>query len=388
MQIKARGVSRLSRPSVRRREANDAATQSCAGSGVRGGRGFLRPPPCAILAPLWAAERPRGTAIATVESSPSADDDAIVEVRGLAKTFRVGFWARPVDALRGVSFSLRRGESLGYLGPNGSGKTTSIKCLLGLVQPTRGEIALFHGRPSDPVVRARIGFLAEAPYFYDYLTPVEVIDYVGKLCGLDARTRKARATELLGLVGLDGAARRPLRGFSKGMLQRVGIAQSLVADPDLLVWDEPLSGLDPVGRKEVRELMVELRRQGKSLFFSSHVLTDIEALCDAVCILDQGVAVAQGRLGDLLQADALQSEAVVELLPDDDAGRAALAALPGAEVSSLPGGARVALPTTQVGELCRLVAARGLTLVEVGRRRDSLEELFLRKAVARRGEAG
>lgn len=239
--------------------------------------------------------------------------EEILRLQQLSKTFRVGFWAKQVQAVRDVSAVMYRGESMGYLGPNGSGKTTSIKCILALIQPSGGQIALFGQPPTSALARARVGYLPESPYFYDYLTPTEVLEYVGKLFGLDARDRKARSRALLGQVGLDHAAQRPLRGFSKGMLQRVGIAQSLLADPDLLIWDEPLSGLDPVGRKEVRELMMELRRQGKSLFFSSHVLTDIEALCDGVCILDRGVAVAQGRLSELLRQDALESEALVDL---------------------------------------------------------------------------
>lgn len=191
---------------------------------------------------------------------------------------------------------------------------------------------------------------------------------------------------MLGLVGLDEAARRPLRGFSKGMLQRVGIAQSLVADPQLLIWDEPLSGLDPMGRKEVRDLMVDLRRQGKSLFFSSHVLGDIEALCDAVCILDRGVAVAQGKLSELLRPDALESEAVLGLPADLDAALRALQALPEAAVNRTATGVRVVLPTAAVPALCRIVADLNLDLRELSARRDSLEELFLRKAVARGAE--
>lgn len=311
----------------------------------------------------------------------------VLQLQHLHKTFRVGFWAKKVPAVRDVSVTLYAGESLGYLGPNGSGKTTSIKCLLGLVVPTGGQARLF-GRPaSDPHARARVGYLPESPYFYDYLTPTEVLDYVGKLYGLSAADRRRRSRELLGQVGLDEAAHRPLRGFSKGMLQRVGIAQSLVADPQLLIWDEPLSGLDPMGRKEVRDLMVDLRRQGKSLFFSSHVLGDIEALCDAVCILDRGVAVAQGKLSDLLRPDARESEAVLGLPAHSDAALAALQALPEATVTLTPTGARVVLPSAAVPTLCRVVADLGLDLRELSARRDSLEELFLRKAVARGAEA-
>lgn len=309
-----------------------------------------------------------------------------LQLDGLSKTFRVGLLGRQVQAVRSVSLQLEPGQSLGYLGPNGSGKTTSIKCIVGLIQPSAGSIRLF-GRPSaDPMARARIGYLPEAPYFYDYLTPVEVLEYVGKLYGLAPKLRQQRTRDLLGKVGLDHAARRPLRGFSKGMLQRVGLAQSLMADPDLLIYDEPMSGLDPMGRKEVRELMAELRAQGKTLFFSSHVLADVEALCDAVCILDRGQVVAQGTLAELLKTDRLESEAVLELPVAPEARSAALAALsavPGSALHPTADRVRLVLPNDAVPELCRAADACGARLRELSPRRDSLEELFVRKAVHR-----
>ena len=318
-----------------------------------------------------------------------ARGDEILRLQQLSKTFRVGFWAKRVHAVRDVNAVMYRGESLGYLGPNGSGKTTSIKCLLALIQPTAGKVELFGRSPTDPAARARVGYLPESPYFYDYLTPVEIFEYVGKLYGLDARTRRSRTQELLGIVGLDLAAKRPLRGFSKGMLQRVGIAQSLIADPDLLIWDEPLSGLDPLGRKEIRELMIELRRQGKSLFFSSHVLTDIEALCDGVCILDRGVAVAQGRLSELLHRDALESEALLQLPPDPAQSAAVqvqLGNIPDLQLKQLPIGVQAVLPTDRVPELMRVLLEGGGQLRELTARRDSLEDLFMRKALQRSDE--
>jgi ABC-2 type transport system ATP-binding protein len=314
--------------------------------------------------------------------------DVILQAEHLAKTFRVGFWGKPVEALRDVSFELRAGESLGYLGPNGSGKTTSIKCALTLIRPTAGRLRLFGQDPSSPVARARVGYLPEAPYFYDWLTPTEVLDYVGHLYGLDGATRRTRSQALLERLGLGHAAKRPLRGFSKGMLQRVGIAQSLLADPDLLIWDEPMSGLDPVGRKEVRELMAELRREGKSLFFSSHVLADVETLCDAVVILDRGKAVAQGRLRDLLNTDQLETEVLLALPADREAGesqasaRAQLSAVAGVRWLEQGGDeVRLVLPTAQVPALQAVVVATGAVVRELHARRDTLEELFVRNAV-------
>lgn len=311
--------------------------------------------------------------------------DDILALEHLGKTFRVGFWGKKVQAVSDVSLTLKRGESLGYLGPNGSGKTTSIKCILSLIQPTTGKIRLFGADPSDARARARVGYLPEAPYFYDYLKPTEVLDYVGKLYGLDSATRKKRIPHLLDRLGLSHAMDRELRGFSKGMLQRVGIAQSLLSDPDLLIYDEPLSGLDPIGRKEVRELMAELRREGKSLFFSSHVLTDIETLCDSVCIIDRGEVVAQGRLNDLLRMDKLESEALIDLPTEQqETARSRLLALPGVEIMEATGTVlRLRLPTDVVPGLTAAVVDVHATLRELSQRRESLEELFVQKAVHR-----
>ena len=312
-------------------------------------------------------------------------DEVLLELDRVGKTFRTGLLGRKVEAVREVSLQMRRGESVGYLGPNGSGKTTSIKCILSLIQPSSGSIRLFGRSPSDALARARVGYLPESPYFYDYLTPHEVLDYVGRLYGMDRGTRKSRVPALLDRLGLAQAMHRPLRGFSKGMLQRVGIAQSLLSDPDLLIYDEPLSGLDPIGRKEVRELMVDLRREGKSLFFSSHVLTDIETLCDSVCILDRGVAVAQGRLSDLLLADRLESEAVLDLAGAAGSAHAAIDALTAVTGASLcehiGTTVRVRIPSARVGELTHVAWTVGAQLRELTPRRDSLEELFMRKAV-------
>ncbi len=311
-----------------------------------------------------------------------ADADILLEVEKLAKTFRVGFFGRRVQALRGVSLQVRRGESLGYLGPNGSGKTTSIKCILTLIRPTQGQVRLFGLDPTDPLARARVGYLPESPYFYDYLKPTEVLDYVGRLYGLDRGTLRKRIPELLDRLGLSESMNRPLRGFSKGMLQRVGIAQSLLSDPDLLVWDEPMSGLDPIGRKEVRELMIDLRRQGKSLFFSSHVLADVETLCDSVCILDRGAVVAQGALSDLLHADRLESEAHFTLPIDPEPAVAALQRVAGVQLLDQSSTTvRLVLPTAQVSALTAAALSCGAQLTELSPRRDSLEELFVRKSV-------
>lgn len=308
--------------------------------------------------------------------------ETVLSVEDLSKTFRVGFFGKKVEAVRGVSFSVERGQLLGYLGPNGSGKTTSIKCMLGLIQPTAGTISLFGGRHDDPMRRARIGYMPEHPYFYDYLKPTEVLDYVGQLYGIPANIRKKRSVALLERLGLGHAMDRPLRGFSKGMLQRVGLAQSLVSDPDLLVYDEPLSGLDPFGRKQIRDLLFELRAEGKTIFVTSHVLSDIEHICDTVVILRNGKAIAQGRLDDLLQADQRKSSATVVLPEDDTAAIAALSAVPGAEIIKHNGEILVLdLPTEHVPQLAATAAEHNARLIELHAQRDTLEELFLRRAI-------
>jgi ABC-2 type transport system ATP-binding protein len=306
----------------------------------------------------------------------------LLQIDQLAKTFRVGLRARKIDAVRDVSLQLQPGESVGYLGPNGSGKTTSIKCILGLIRPTRGTVQLFGRDPGDPVARARVGYLPESPYFYDYLTPREVLHYAGQLFGLDRVIVHKRGGDLLDRMGLHAAADRPLRGFSKGMLQRLGIAQSLLNDPDLLIYDEPLSGLDPLGRKEVRDLMADLRHQGKSLFFSSHVLTDIETLCDTVVILREGTVVAQGRLETLLEPSALEVEILLALAGARPVAVEAVLALAGVvAVERTEARLRLQLPKGALAAVLQQALAAGLAVEEVTPRRDSLEDLFLRKAV-------
>ncbi|MEZ4467203.1 MAG: ABC transporter ATP-binding protein [bacterium] len=244
--------------------------------------------------------------------------DAAVEVHDLVKTFDLGFLgalpgigplfsrlqlkgiAQRVEAVRGVSLRVEPGEIFGFLGPNGAGKTTTIKMLMGLIRPTSGTASIL-GRPlGDREARARLGFLPEHPYFYDYLKPIEFLDFYGRLFRIDARERRRRAEALVDRVGLRHAVNRPLRKFSKGMVQRIGIAQALINDPDLVVLDEPMSGLDPMGRKDVRDLIFALKEQGKTVFFSSHILQDVEALCDRVAIMARGRLRSIGPLHTLL----------------------------------------------------------------------------------------
>ena len=235
-----------------------------------------------------------------------------IRTRGLEKTFRTGFWMRGLRALRGVDLEVREAEIFGFLGPNGAGKTTTIKLLTGLILPTGGE-AWIQGVPvSNPQSRKRLGFLPEGTYFHEYLTGREFLDFHGHLLGLPRSVRRRRAAELLERVGIPDAADLQLRRYSKGMRQRVGFAQALMGDPEVLILDEPMSGLDPIGRKEVRDLILSLRGEGKTIFFSSHILADAEMICDQVAILVRGKVVHQGYLDDLLGQEIRGIELVVE----------------------------------------------------------------------------
>ena len=230
----------------------------------------------------------------------------------LTKDFAIGFWRkRPYRALDRLTLDVEAGEVFGFLGPNGAGKTTTLKLLMQIVFPTSGGAEIL-GRPlGDLSVKHRIGYLPENPYFYDHLTAEELLTYFGALFGLSGVECRARASRLLDEVGIGAERRLQLRKFSKGMLQRVGIAQALVNDPELVIFDEPMSGLDPLGRRDVRALILRLRDRGCTVFFSSHVLSDAEALCSRVAILAKGCLVTTGRLTDLLPFRASGWELVV-----------------------------------------------------------------------------
>jgi len=225
---------------------------------------------------------------------------AAIEILGLEKTYSIGFWRKkPKRALQPLHLRVEEGEIFGFLGPNGAGKTTTLKLLMGLVFPTAGSARILGMDYQHPEVKAQIGFLPEQPYFYDYLTARELLEYYGQLSGVPAKERSHRVSEMLERVGLRDAAGVQLRKFSKGMLQRVGIAQAILHHPKVVFLDEPMSGLDPMGRREVRALMEMLKQQGKTVFFSTHILSDAEALCDRVAIIHLGQLRGIGAVADL-----------------------------------------------------------------------------------------
>jgi ABC-2 type transport system ATP-binding protein len=309
------------------------------------------------------------------------DGTPVLEFVDLAKEFRLGLQLTRVQAVRGVSLKVNAGEIFGYLGPNGAGKTTTMKMAMGLIQPSTGQVKLFGRSVQDPMIRSKVGYLPEHPYFYDYLTASEILDFYGELYGIARAPRRRRVEELLELVGLTYAANRTLRRFSKGMLQRVGIAQAIINDPDLVILDEPLSGLDPMGRKEVRDIIVTLREQGKTVFFSSHILHDIETICDRVALL------IQGKLHKVGPLDALLSEGTNEVdITARGVSPEVLATLQDTATSVEPLGPTTVftVPESQVGDVLRALLDAGARVHEVQPRRQSLESLFVHEAEVRR----
>jgi ABC-2 type transport system ATP-binding protein len=305
--------------------------------------------------------------------------EVVVRITSLAKTFRRPFTRRLVRALQDVSFEVRRGEIFGFLGPNGAGKTTTIKLLMGFIAPTAGTMEILGVRAPAPEVMARVGFLPENPYVYPYLSPREFVTMCGRLSGLHGRALHDRVVQVIARVGIGYAIDRPVRALSKGMLQRVGLASALVHDPELLVLDEPMSGLDPVGRKEVRDLIVEEKHAGRTVFFSSHILSDVEMLCDRVCILRQGEVVVSGSLRGLLGAGKRRNE--VTIGGASDALREALAPL--AHVTRTVGDLLVMEVDgdAQVRAVVERAFAEGARLESVSAKRETLEDLFVRRAL-------
>ena len=251
------------------------------------------------------------TTTSPAESKPTTDtSDVVIETRNLTKVYR-DFWGRQkVRALNALDLDVKRGEIFGLLGPNGSGKTTTIKLLLGLLFPTSGEALVFGQNAADVEKNERVGFLPEESYLYRFLTAEETLDFYGRLFDMSPFVRKKRANELIETVGLQGARKRQLKEYSKGMTRRIGLAQALINDPELIVLDEPTSGLDPLGTRQMKNLILKLRDEGKTILMCSHLLADVEDVCDRIAILHQGELQELGRVQDLLQvADTTQIQA-------------------------------------------------------------------------------
>ena len=308
----------------------------------------------------------------------------ILRTEGLSKTFDVGIVRRRrVHAVEDVTLSVEEGEIFGFVGPNGAGKTTTIKMLMGLIHPTAGKAFIFDAPIPSRASKRRIGYLPEHPAWYDFLTGREALRFFARLSGVEAGLVEQRCGELLELVGLTAAADRQIRKYSKGMQQRLGIAQALVGDPAFVVLDEPMSGLDPIGRKEVRDLILELRRRGKTVFFSTHILPDVETLCDRVGMVFEGRLRDVGRLGELLSGHVR----AVELSAIAPAGaRGALSR--GAKVSEE--GDRLTVTFADEGAAdaaVRELLAAGGRLLSLTRHRETLEDFFVRRLEESRKDA-
>ncbi len=305
--------------------------------------------------------------------------DVVLEVDRLAKTFRKPFSGKKVEAVRGISLKVTRGQIFGFLGPNGAGKTTTIKMLTGLIAPTSGRATILGKEVPSPEAMGSVGFLPENPYVYPYLTPREFVSLCGRLNGMGGAKLQKAATRVLERVGIAYAMDRPVRNLSKGMLQRTGLAAALVHDPELLILDEPMSGLDPVGRKEVRDLIVEEAHAKKTVFFSSHILSDVEMLCDAVCILRKGEVVVSGTISELVDKGVRRSEITISAPSDELA--AELEAL--SERTQRVGSTLVA--EVQGDDALRKVLERALAsgarIDAVTPKRETLEDIFVRKAL-------
>ncbi len=301
---------------------------------------------------------------------------AVIEIENLTKDFQTGFWRkRPVRALDNLTLNVDSGEVFGFLGPNGAGKTTTLKLLMNLIGPTSGTARILDLPAGSVDLRHQIGYLPENPYFYDYLTAEEILTYMGSLFGMEKSRVRKKVEELLAAVGLVEARKQQLRKFSKGMVQRIGIAQALINEPKVVFLDEPMSGLDPLGRREVRQIIQTLRSQGVTVFFSSHILPDVEALCDRVAIMNKGKLREVGPLHELLKATIQGHEILLANVSDD-----MLDVLGSMCDEMIPVGKRLQLRTSsssaKVESVISYAVGQGSELLSVHPIRPSLEDHF------------
>jgi ABC-2 type transport system ATP-binding protein len=304
---------------------------------------------------------------------------AAIRAEELTKDYAIGFWRkRPYRALDRLSIAIEQGEIFGFLGPNGAGKTTTLKLLMQLIYPTSGRAEIL-GQPVGHVAtRQRVGYLPENPYFYDYLTAEELLTYFAQLFGYSGADRGRRVATLLDRVGIGAERRLQLRKFSKGMVQRVGIAQALINDPEVVFLDEPMSGLDPLGRRDVRSLILDLRNQGRTVFFSSHILADAEALCSRVAVVAGGRLAATGRLSEMLAFEVRGWELVMSDLAAEVVARLAPSARRVTEISHGRYSIELSLDHPPDRVLVELTATGG-KLVSLNPVRDTLEDFFVKR---------
>jgi ABC-2 type transport system ATP-binding protein len=299
----------------------------------------------------------------------------VVQVEAVTKDFRPGFGLRVKRVLHDISFRVRDGEIFGFVGPNGAGKTTTLKVLMGLIRPTRGRASILGRDVAETEARRNVGFLPENPYFYDYLSGREILHFYAKVSGVSARDRARRVDLLLDWVGLSHAADARIRTYSKGMQQRIGIAQALVHDPQVVFLDEPMSGLDPIGRKEIRDLILRLRAEGKTVFMNTHILTDVEMLCDRVAILVDGQIRYEGAPHEFLEGSDRETDIVATRIGAEIA--AVVEERCGARLRGQGDRVEIRVSEKSVQEVLSLLLGARVEVLSVTPHRASLEQIFL-----------
>jgi len=300
-----------------------------------------------------------------------------IETEKLTKEYRIGFWRKRVCVLSQLELAVHQGEIFGYLGPNGAGKTTTLKLLMGLLRPTSGEARILGRPPGDVRIQQQVGFLPEQPAFYEYLTGRELLNFYGQLLGLDRSIRRERIESLVLQLRIESALDLQLRKYSKGMVQRIGLVQALLNDPKVILLDEPMSGLDPIGRREVRDLLLRLKSEGRTIFFSSHIIPDVEVVCDRVGILVGGRLVAQGPLDEILGVRIASIEVTVSQVPPEVMGAFDHLLV----TQPVPRRERLLLTVKDEGALTELLGRLldGKAVIHaVVPHRESLEEYFIR----------